>query len=260
MNILVVDDSAINRKVLRIKLAAKGHVVREAGDGVEALQVLSREPVDAIVSDLLMPNMDGYRFCEEVRKNERFCALPFIMYTATYTSLSDQQLAKMVGADHYIMKPSPVERILEAIADAAKTSSGHRVPRVPLPDETTVLKQYSVVLVHKLEEKIAELQETHAKLEQERERILELNRDLESRVALRTEELKSRNHELTQALANVKELTGLIPICAYCKKIRDDKNYWDSVESYISRHTTAQFTHGICPDCMPKFKVSFGES
>ncbi|MBF0525733.1 MAG: PAS domain S-box protein [Deltaproteobacteria bacterium] len=58
--------------------------------------------------------------------------------------------------------------------------------------------------------------------------------------------------ELTQALAEVKTLSGLLPICSSCKKIRDDQGYWNIIESYISRHSDAQFTHGICPDCIKK--------
>lgn len=58
--------------------------------------------------------------------------------------------------------------------------------------------------------------------------------------------------ELQEALANVKTLGGMLPICANCKKIRDDKGYWDQVERYISKHTDAKFTHGICPDCGKK--------
>jgi len=59
-------------------------------------------------------------------------------------------------------------------------------------------------------------------------------------------------HDLQDALANVKSLSGLLPICANCKKIRDDKGYWSQVESYIQTHTEATFTHGICPDCVKK--------
>jgi sigma-B regulation protein RsbU (phosphoserine phosphatase) len=74
------------------------------------------------------------------------------------------------------------------------------------------------------------------------ERILELQRNLAARVS-----------ELEEALSRVKQLQGLLPICSYCKKIRDDTNYWEQVESYISRHTEAQFSHGICPECYAQF-------
>jgi sigma-B regulation protein RsbU (phosphoserine phosphatase) len=64
--------------------------------------------------------------------------------------------------------------------------------------------------------------------------------------------LARRVRELEEALENVKLLTGLLPICSYCKKIRDDKNYWQKVENYISQHSDAVFSHGICPDCFER--------
>jgi len=65
--------------------------------------------------------------------------------------------------------------------------------------------------------------------------------------------LAGRIIELQDALAQIKTLKGLLPICMYCKKIRDDKQYWQQVESYVTTHTEAQFSHGICPDCYKKY-------
>jgi len=67
--------------------------------------------------------------------------------------------------------------------------------------------------------------------------------------------LADRVKELEEAIANVKQLQGLLPICSYCKKIRDDGNYWHRVESYIAGHANVRFSHGICPDCSEKFKA-----
>jgi phosphoserine phosphatase RsbU/P len=75
-------------------------------------------------------------------------------------------------------------------------------------------------------------------------RVLDLQGRLAERVA-----------QLEDALANVKRLQGLVPICMYCKKIRNDRNYWEQVESYISQHTEAEFSHGVCPDCYEKHVV-----
>ena len=61
--------------------------------------------------------------------------------------------------------------------------------------------------------------------------------------------LAARVRELEAALAQVKQLQGLLPICSYCKKVRDDKNYWQRVEGYFAEHTEVRFSHGICPDC-----------
>jgi len=64
--------------------------------------------------------------------------------------------------------------------------------------------------------------------------------------------LANRVKELEVALANVKMLQGLLPICLYCKKIRDDHNYWQQLEKYVAEHTDARFSHGICPECYEK--------
>jgi DNA-binding response OmpR family regulator len=61
--------------------------------------------------------------------------------------------------------------------------------------------------------------------------------------------LVERFQELEDALKRVKQLQGLLPICSYCKKIRNDRNYWEQVDAYIASHSEAQFSHGICPDC-----------
>jgi sigma-B regulation protein RsbU (phosphoserine phosphatase) len=76
------------------------------------------------------------------------------------------------------------------------------------------------------------------------------------------DELRARIHvgQRTLALiANVKRLNGLLPICSYCKRIRSDENYWEQVESYITEHTDAQFSHGICPSCFEKVTAELDE-
>ena len=70
-------------------------------------------------------------------------------------------------------------------------------------------------------------------------------------------ELEARNKELQEALDKVNMLSGLLPICSHCKKIRDDEGYWQQVEVYIRDHSEAEFSHGICPDCMRNFYPDF---
>jgi phosphoserine phosphatase RsbU/P len=73
-----------------------------------------------------------------------------------------------------------------------------------------------------------------------------------ARVARLQQALSARVVELQDALTNVRRLTGLLPMCSYCKRIRDDQDYWQRVESYISTRSDAEFTHGICPDCFAR--------
>ncbi len=64
---------------------------------------------------------------------------------------------------------------------------------------------------------------------------------------------------LTKALEDVKTLRGIVPICASCKRVRDDKGYWSQVEAYVSRHTEAQFSHGVCPECAARLYPDYAE-
>lgn len=75
-----------------------------------------------------------------------------------------------------------------------------------------------------------------------------------SNLKLHRDELAKRNNELEQALSNVRHLEGIIPICMYCKNIRDDKESWHQLETYISNHSEAMFSHGICPECLERMK------
>lgn len=166
MTILVIDDSPTVRKLLRTTLEMERHRVIEASDGMEALAILDREPVEAIFSDILMPRMDGYRLCYEIRRSERFYKLPFIFHTATYTTPSDEKLSLDLGADGFLRKPASLDTIKEVLN---RVASRPRPPRLshPLPEtetpESDVLRQYSDRLVEKLEKRNLELAEAEAK-------------------------------------------------------------------------------------------------
>lgn len=88
----------------------------------------------------------------------------------------------------------------------------------------------------------------------------ERNQVLQKMVDHKTSELKKANDELQNKLDEIKTLSGLIPICASCKKIRDDKGYWNNLEKYIMTHTNAEFSHGICPDCVRKLYPNFSKN
>lgn len=87
---------------------------------------------------------------------------------------------------------------------------------------------------------------THMTIRRLRDMVEEKNEILEEKNAL----LQEKNNELEEALANIKMLKGLVPICGKCKKIRDDKGFWNQLESYIEEHTEVLFSHGLCPGCM----------
>src|ERR1035437_8459965 len=156
MNILIVDDDPTSLKLLRTQLESEGQAVFEAYDGVDALALLEHQRVDAVISDILMPRMDGYRLCHEIRKSDRLHDLPIILCTSSYTSPGDEKLALDVGANTFLKKPVSIETLVAALHEVI--TMPHAAPQPKSFQEIEVLKEYSERLVNKLEEKNTELQ------------------------------------------------------------------------------------------------------
>jgi two-component sensor histidine kinase/FixJ family two-component response regulator len=156
MRILIVDDHPLNLKLLRIRLEAEGEQVLEASDGQEALALLSKDgAVDAIVSDIVMPNMDGYRLCYELRHRKGFEQIPFVFYSNRYSSPSDEQLAIEMGGDAFIPKPSGADQVLGTLKEIVQRTRAHGAGRPRrAPPGLDVIKRYSELLVTKLEEQL----------------------------------------------------------------------------------------------------------
>jgi two-component system, cell cycle sensor histidine kinase and response regulator CckA len=165
--ILTVDDNEQNLYQLQVLLGANGYQVARATDGAEALAVARQNPPDLIVSDILMPVMDGFSLCREWKKDERLKAVPLIFYTATYTDDRDRQLALDLGAARFVVKPEEPEALLQIIREVLedRALNGLVEPRKPVGDETVELKEYNQALVRKLEAKLKELDLTRRELE-----------------------------------------------------------------------------------------------
>ena len=189
MTVLVADDHDVNRKLLRTILTAVGYDVVEAGNGIDALNVLqtASHPVVGLI-DWEMPQMEGIEVCRKARLLSNTTPPLFLILVTVRDSKQDVVAGLLAGANDYITKPF---------------------------DKTELLARV------KVGSQMVELQQT----------------------------LTERVEELREALMRVKQLGGLLPICSYCKKIRDDQNYWQQVEAYVGKHSEAQFSHSICPEC-----------
>jgi signal transduction histidine kinase len=197
MKILIADDEVANLRLLRAALECEGHQVLDAANGVEVLRILGRESVDAVISDILMPSMDGFRLCQEIRKTTQIHRdIPIVLYTATYDSLSDRKLAESVGADAYILKPAPVAVLIDTIQELLQRGGARRSREAAALDETYVLERYNAALVRKLETRTNEAQDSLTQLRSAHQQIVQLNEQLEARVAQRTDELATANKEL----------------------------------------------------------------
>lgn len=164
--ILVVDDDAASRYLVETLLTASGYEVTSAADGREALDKARGERVDLLITDILMPRMDGYRLAREWKADPVLSAVPIMFYTATYTDPADEHLANEIGADRFVTKPKEPDELLGIVGELLKTSpAAASAKREASPaKETEVLREYSERLVHKLEEKIVEVNAVNAEL------------------------------------------------------------------------------------------------
>ncbi len=174
LKILAVEDDPVARRVLHQALRNLDHEVLQAEDGEQALAVLEREPVRVVVSDWMMPNVDGLELCRRIRSRPGADYVYFILLTGRTADRDNQGEAADAGVDDFLTKPL---------------------------DPTDLWMRLRVA-----------------------ERIL-------------------------RYATQVQQLEAFLPICSYCKKVRDDQNYWQQIEGYINARTGTDFSHSVCPDC-----------
>ena len=157
--ILIVDDTYENLYLLRVILEEAGFNIVEAGDGKEGLNRLyENSNVDLIISDILMPVMDGYLFCQACKKENLFKKIPFVFYTSNYTEKLDEDFAVKLGAARFLRKPIEHDELLSTVNDILKTvRTKPKYNKKLRISEDEVLKLYSERLVNKLEQKSLDL-------------------------------------------------------------------------------------------------------
>ncbi len=179
--ILIADDLEENRYLLQAVLAGSGHEVVCARKGGEALALAGAVPPDVVVTDLLMPAMDGFELCRRWHLDERLRPIPFLVYTATYTDPPHEELARALGADAFITKPQSPEVLTRAVQTLMEQARRGELPARPRPmseEATALLVRHNEVLIQKLDERNRQLEADIAARERaERER-----RDLEEKL------------------------------------------------------------------------------
>jgi signal transduction histidine kinase len=192
MKVLVVDDSRSDRKVIRYNFEWHGCQVLEASNGRQGLETATREKPDLIISDCLMPILDGFNFLRELRKLSELRSTPFVFYSAVYTGSKEAELAVTLGAQAFIEKPKDPDDLWEEVGRVMAAQSAARGAESSVATvigEEDFLRNYSQMVAGKLEEKVRELTEVN-------ESLLRLNSELEHRVVERTSQLEAANQEL----------------------------------------------------------------
>jgi phosphoserine phosphatase RsbU/P len=181
MRILIAEDEPVAARLLQRALESFGHEVSLSSNGVDAWTSFQQDPVRLIVSDWIMPGLDGLQLCQKIRERENAPYTYFILLTSQDTRLQNYDLAMEAGVDDFLTKPL---------------------------DRLTIRMRLQVA-----------------------DRILRFT-------------------------SEVRQLRKLIPICAWCRKIRNDDNYWQLVESYVTEQTGSEFSHCMCPSCLENLHES----
>lgn len=180
MKILAAEDDPVLLRVLVQTLRKLGHEVVEAADGRAAWAALQASPVRIVVSDWMMPGLDGLELCRRIRARESPDYIYFILLTVQDATAENKRKAADAGVDDFLVKPlNPVDLWLRL------------------------------------------------------------------RVAER----------IIHSATRISQLEGLLPICSYCRKVRNDHNYWQQIEGYVREHTGARLSHSICPDCYERVVI-----
>jgi putative nucleotidyltransferase with HDIG domain len=167
--VLIVDDQEQNLYLLKALLRGNGYQVFEAAHGAEALALARTNPPDVIISDILMPVMDGFSLCQEWKKDEGLKDIPFVFYTATYTDPRDEQLALSLGAARFIVKPVETEEFIAILRQLLREAEDGvlPVPEPALHEEVAYYRMYNEALIRKLEDKMIELERANRALEED---------------------------------------------------------------------------------------------
>lgn len=173
--ILIAEDNPESLYLLQLMLEADDHQVTAADNGAEALEKALRQPPEVIISDIMMPIMNGFRFCREVRNHPDLKKIPFVFYTATFLAEEDRRLAMSLGATRFVVKPMESPQFARIIHDVLELHRRGELPSPPPPTAASeaLLAMYDTSLNRKLAETVEKLRAEHRALARSEERLKE---------------------------------------------------------------------------------------
>src|SRR5438445_758828 len=282
LRILLAEDNAVNQQVATAMLLKRGHHVDVASNGREAVDAVAREPYDVILMDIQMPEMDGFEATEQIRGLPQGRSLPIIALTAHALS-GERERCLARGMSGYLAKPFKAHDLFAAVEGrgaqpaALAKAGGYEVQSAPNGREAWERLQLARVpivisdwympemdgpeLCRRIRARTREpyvyfILVTSRGGKQQYLAGMEAGADDFIAKPVDPDELRARLKVAERILGlrkEIEQLEVLLPICSYCKRIRNDQEEWEPLEKYIEEHFEQLLSHGICPDCYIKY-------
>jgi len=235
-DILIVEDSPTQAQQLKFTLESQGYCVTWRPDAESAWEFMDDHFPNIVISDVMMPGKDGFELCADIKKNERLRRIPVMLLT-TLSEPQDIIRGLECGADNFIIKPYKKDYLLSQVNYMLANSQLRKLGRGGFSEMADMgIEIYFAGKKHYI---------TSSQLQ-----ILDLLFSTFEVFVEKNKELEAMNRELVARNDRIKALQGLIPICANCKKIRDDAGYWMNVDRYLEEHSEAGFNRSVCPACL----------
>lgn len=228
-DLLVVEDSPTQAEHI---LEKHGYGVEVAKNGKEAIDYLNTNLPSIIISDVVMPGIDGFELCKRIKADERLKNIPVILLT-TLSEAEDVIKGLDSGADNFMTKPFNEDALIERIHYVLLNAEMRKNMSTDMGIEIAFAGQKHLITSSRIQ-------------------MLDLLLSIYESAVHRNRELEKANLEFKEATEKIKSLSGLIPICAKCKKIRDDQGYWHQLETYLAEHSEMEFSHSFFTECMDK--------
>jgi len=227
-----VEDSRTQALQLAGFLEDNGYGTRTVANGEEALSAVKENAPDLVVSDVVMPVMDGFQMCHALKAQPESKDIPVILLTAL-SEPEDVIKGLECGANNFVIKPYEPGVLLSRIRHVLI----NRQPRDGNAVDIGIRFQF---------------RGRHYTLESDRMQMLDILLTTYETVLEQKKELMRKNAELSGAMSTIRTLEGMLPVCSGCRRIRDENGKWQYMETYITKHSGAEFSHGLCPDCLKK--------
>ena len=207
MKIMVVEDDENSRVMLSDLLMGQGYIVQSAMNGKIALELFKDSVPDLVITDILMPEIDGFDLCRKIKSNNEWAHIPLIFYTATYTSRADEELGMLMGASRFIIKPQEPIVLLELIKDVINESSNQPPQTADASNKIIYQKQLATV-GEKLQKKTKELENEKLEKKERDNRLIQLASEYQKIIELLSDFRYCASHDLIEPLRKISSFSS----------------------------------------------------